>query len=160
MKFLDGMWEIKKGIKLNRVRHVYEIHNNGNSLTLVAPTVLVKQNADTLNISILTINISSPLEDVIKVRATHYDGKLDREPHFDINEKTNVKVSIEENDEYVKFTSGKTSVLIKKGQLWFMGYYYDGEYLTSSEEHGLAYIIDENTDKRYIREMLNISPTE
>ncbi|MEI0532209.1 alpha-xylosidase [Brachyspira pilosicoli] len=159
MKFLNGMWEIKKGVKLNRVRHVFEIHNNGNSLTIIAPTVLVKQNADTLNIALLTINISSPLEDVIKLKATHHDGKLDKGPHFEIYEKTNVKVSIEETEEYVKFTSGKTSVLIKKGDAWSMTYSYDGKYLTSSEEHGLAYIIDENGNS-HIREMLNIAPTE
>lgn len=159
MKFLNGMWEIKKGVKLNRVRHVFEIHNNGNSLTIIAPTVLVKQNADTLNIALLTINISSPLEDVIKLKATHHDGKLDKGPHFEIYKKTNVKVSIEETEEYVKFTSGKTSVLIKKGDAWSMTYSYDGKYLTSSEEHGLAYIIDENGNS-HIREMLNIAPTE
>lgn len=159
MKFLNGMWEIKKGVKLNRVRHVFEIHNNDNSLTIIAPTVLVKQNADTLNIALLTINISSPLEDVIKLKATHHDGKLDKGPHFEIYEKTNVKVSIEETEEYVKFTSGKTSVLIKKGDAWSMTYSYDGKYLTSSEEHGLAYIIDENGNS-HIREMLNIAPTE
>ena len=159
MKFLDGMWEIKKGVKINRARHVYEVHKNKNSLTLIAPTTLVKQNADTLNISLITITISSPLEDVIKVRAVHHDGKVDREPHFDINEKSDIKVSIEENDDVVKFTSGKTSVVIKKGETWYMGYYYNGEYLTSSEEHGLAQIIDEK-ENTHIREMLNISPNE
>ncbi|WP_432631557.1 alpha-xylosidase [Brachyspira sp.] len=159
MKFLDGMWEVKKGVKINRARHVYEIHKHENYLTIIAPTTFIKQNADTLNISILTVTISSPLEDVIKVRAVHHDGKVDREPHFDINENSDVKVSIEENDDIVKFTSGKASVVIKKGETWFMGYYYNGEYLTSSEEHGLAYIIDEK-ERTHIREMLNISPNE
>ena len=159
MKFLDGMWEIKKGVKINRARHVYEVHKNKNSLTLIAPTTLIKQNSDTLNISLLTITISSSLEDVIKVRVVHHDGKVDRGPHFDINEKSDIKIFIEENDDILKFTSGKVSVVIKKCETWFMGYYYNGEYLTSSEEHGIAYIIDEK-ENTHIREMLNISPNE
>lgn len=159
MKFLDGMWEIKKGIKLNRARHAYEIHKNVNSLTVIAPTVLIKQKSDTLNIPILTITISSPLKDVIKVKITHYDGKIYKEPRFDINEDSNVEVFIEENEDFAKLTSGNTSVIINKGNLWSIGYYYNEEYLTSSEEHGAAYIIDEN-GKCHIREMLNISPRE
>ena len=76
MKFTNGFWLMKDGI-LPQYAIEYSDHClNGTELTVYASSKHISNRGDTLNSGLLTVQISSPRNDVIKVSITHFDGAV------------------------------------------------------------------------------------
>ena len=57
--------------------------SNNDSLTVYAPTKKLQGRGDTLNLPLLTVQYSSPMENVIGVKIIHHKGGLPRKPEFE-----------------------------------------------------------------------------
>ncbi len=106
MKFLNGMWLVKDGVEILRAREAYEIFPKGDRVEITAPTSTIESRGVTLNLPVICIELSSPRNDVIRVRITHHAGTKKRGPYFGLQEQ-NAHVTISEQEDRVIYTSGK-----------------------------------------------------
>ena len=160
MKFLNGMWQVKEGTSILKAKQAYEIFVKKDRVQITAPTVVIRDRAQTLNLPVLAIELFSPRRDVIGVRLAHFYGVAERGPEYEISsEPTAVDISM--TDDEVIFTSGDTSARIKKGDQLSISYYYKDRYLTSTGDGltGMAYV-KHSDGNNYLREMLNLSVGE
>jgi alpha-D-xyloside xylohydrolase len=74
MKFTDGFWQLRPGVTALYAAEAYDIVAGEHSLTVTAPTGVIRQRGDTLNRPALTVTLSSPLPGIIGVRVEHFQG--------------------------------------------------------------------------------------
>ncbi|MDS0527808.1 alpha-xylosidase [Clostridium sp. SHJSY1] len=158
MKFSNGCWLNREGVETFSPQEVYSTKIEEKELTVYAPCNRINHRGDTLGGPVITYKITSPMEDVIRIRAYHYMGQQVKAPSFDIYEENDNKVQIEENDSKVLFKSGNLKMEIEKDS-WSMNFYEKEKKLTSSLGRGLAYVIEDKKDV-YMREQLQLSVGE
>jgi alpha-D-xyloside xylohydrolase len=139
MKFSNGCWLNKPGHQIFNPQEVYSAKIEEDTLTIYAPCNKINHRGDTLGGPVITYKITSPMENVIRVRAYHYMGQEKKSPSFNIYEDKNTKVSIEDNEQNVLFKSGNLKMILNKN-LWEMSFYKENKKLTSSIFKGLAYV--------------------
>lgn len=82
MKFTDGYWRMRNDVKAQFPVQAYDIEAKSDSFTVYATTRKVVHPGDTLNGALLTIEFSSPLADVIRVKFSHHAGHPPYFPKF------------------------------------------------------------------------------
>lgn len=105
-----------------------------------------------------TINIDSPASDVIGIHLNHFVS-LKKDPSFLINNQ-DPKVVINEQNDGVKFTSGKLSVRASYKSEFRLSFDADGKELTASQLGAQGEIEDNERQSHYMREQLDIKPDE
>ena len=74
MKFHNGCWLMKEGVSWFGPQHVYETHIAEKEVRLVAPTSRIRGKGDTLGGINLTLRITSPAPEVLRVQTYHHKG--------------------------------------------------------------------------------------
>ena len=160
MKFTNGYWQIRDGITpLYAVE--YSSHRiNGNALTVYVPSRQIQHRGDILNLGILTVELTSPIEDVIKVSVRHFEGTAYHGPFAEITERK-PHVSISETDENVVYQTGNTRAVISKAPGAWSIRFYDGEReLTNTGFRNIAHMANANDGKTYMVEQLALDIDE
>lgn len=157
MKFLNGYWLSREGYSLHYPSKAYRIENKGDSIRIFAPCNKIETRGDTIGGPALTIELSSPMKDVIHVHVYHYKGRKDPGPSFVLNT-SDTPTEVVEEEGVVWFTSGNLSARIDKNNC-YIDYYRNGERLTGSGWRHLAYIEHENGES-FIREQLDLEVGE
>ena len=165
MKFSNGCWLNKDGITRFSSEEVYSTAKNEKVLSMYAPCNRINHRGATLGGPVITYKISSPLENVLRIRAYHYMGAEDLGPHFDVK-KEELDILTEENEELITVKSGDLSVKINKNQ-FSMEFYNGDKYLTKSTNRSSAYLksdgakfLDEEGAEIYMRDQLSLSVGE
>ena len=154
MKFTDGYWLPRPGLDVLRPRDISDVVMDGGRLQVYAPTRPINSRGDALNCPQLTMTFESPLPDVISVTIEHFQGGLDRGPHFEIN-RTQPDVSIERTDTEAVFTSGGLSARISTQGPWNVDFFGYGRHLTSSVERSIGVVTDAS-DRTFVHEQLSL----
>lgn len=160
MKFTNGFWLMKDGI-LPQYAIEYSDHClNGTELTVYASSKHISNRGDTLNSGLLTVQISSPRNDVIKVSITHFDGAVYRGPFAEIYEES-ADVRVHQVDTGIEYVSGKTRVVIDtRPNSWGLSFYDGQKLLTKTGYRNMAYMKDVHTGKHYMVEQLALDVDE
>ncbi|BCJ95875.1 alpha-xylosidase [Anaerocolumna cellulosilytica] len=167
MKFSYGCWVQRKGTELFSPAEVYETKRDVSSITFLAPTHKIKHRGDTLGGPNLTIKISAPVPEVLRIQTYHYKGVVNHGPDFELNMGENSALSIEEDEKEYILSSGSLKVTVDKETAALN--FYRGKYkLTSSKARDLAYVKTEftglahetDTKDAYMREQLSLSVGE
>lgn len=145
MKFTNGYWMIRDGVDALYAREAYELAADATteSLNVLAPTSVVRGRYDTLNLPTFNVDITTPAEGVIRVRAEHWQGATEY-PGFPLNadepgNRDYVTVQANGNGDGevgvngadVTLTTGGLTAKVVKGTPWnltFIG--EDGKVLT------------------------------
>ena len=101
MKFSNGCWLNKDGIVRYSPQEVYSSKIEEKLLTLYAPCNKIDHRGDTLGGPVITYKISSPMKNILRIRAYHYMGVQNKSPKFEIYEDNNFRPEIIENDEII-----------------------------------------------------------
>jgi len=157
MKFTDGFWQMRPNMTPHFAAQVHDVEINSDSLTVYAPTQKINHRGDTLNLPLLTVRFSSPLENVIRVQVTHHKGGRPRGPMFAISERP-TPLTIANSVEAATLTSGGLSVRVDKGDDWKVDFKAQDRTLTSSGWRALG-IVD-TPDGRFIHEQLSLGVGE
>lgn len=157
MKFTDGFWQMRPGMAPHFAAQAYDIESDGQSLTVFAPTRVIKHRGDTLNTPMLTVRYSAPLEGVIRVQVTHHQGQKTHQPQFTLSNGW-VSPAVELSDSCAKLTSGGLTVRVARGEDWEVTFQSGEHKLTRSGLHALGYV--DTPDGRYIHEQLNLGVGE
>lgn len=168
MKFGNGCWLQREGIECFAPQEAYFVTKKENEVVICTPTHHIAHRGDTLGGINLTIRITSPADEVIRVQTSHYLGVEDHGPHFDLNLNEGRVVNAEETEEELIVRAGSLALRINKIN-WKMTYERDGKAITVSSGRDLAYM---RTDwkgfaydmdpegKNYVRQQLDLGVNE
>ena len=107
MKFSNGLWLNREGVDIYSPAEVADLSRDGAMLRLTLPHRKIRHRGQTLGGPVLTAEITSPMEDVIRVKAYHFKGGKASGPAFALAEDRDVRVTIEDTADTVTFTSGR-----------------------------------------------------
>lgn len=158
MKFSNGFWLLQDDVKALYPIEVRDIKTTEDDMTIYICTCRVTDRGDTLNRPMLTIRLSSPIKDVIKVKVTHFDGSEIPVTQFDINDE-HYRPEMVKSMDSLSFTSGNLTMSIKDLLKWESEITYNDKYITSHPFKGAAYI-QKDSGERYIKDQLNLDVGE
>src|SRR5579859_5479025 len=137
MKFTDGYWQLRPGVTMHRPAEAYDVTAAEGRLTLYAPARPIGHRVDTLNNPLFTIELWSPLPDVIGVRLTHFAGTVDRGPRFELAGGP-FAARAEVDQDAATLTAGRLTARVPRTGSWRLDFLGDGQPLTSSPARGLG----------------------
>ena len=168
MKFSNGCWMQKEGCAVFAPAEAYFTRIEDGTVTICAPTHSIVTRGDTLGGINLTLKISAPMPEVIRVQTCHFAGVQKKEPHFAVASNPEYRPQISEDEEQVTVTSGSLSLTVDKKN-WKMTYTRNGEKLTQSTGRDLAYVKTEwkgdyydriTPDNTFMRQQLSLAVDE
>ncbi|MEG0961584.1 MAG: alpha-xylosidase [Lachnospiraceae bacterium] len=160
MKFTKGYWSIREEITPTYAVEYADSRVNGDELTVYVPAKHIETRGDCLNLGMLTVRLTSPIEDVIKVSVTHFEGTAYTGPFAEIA-KASPEVTIKEDDEQIIYKTGNTKAVInKKPGMWEISFYDGDRKLTGTGFRNMAYMLNEKTKKSYMVEQLSLDIDE
>ncbi|MFW5982097.1 MAG: alpha-xylosidase [Halanaerobiaceae bacterium] len=158
MKFTDGNWLVKEGFEIKSPMTVRDFKVLDKELELYAPSQYINHRGDTLQGPLFTINLSSPMPDVIRVRFYHYKGQIKDTPAFQLNEQENFEISTEDSGDKLVYKSGNLKAKVNKAN-WALDFYNGNKKITSSSYRNMGYIKD-NSGNTFMRDQLDLSVGE
>jgi alpha-D-xyloside xylohydrolase len=149
---------LRKGVQLEQPVDVRDVRISDDKVSVYAATKIVQRKGDTLNAALLTGEFSSPIPNVIRVRWTHHAGKLERGPHFHINEDPNAPIRIEQTEDMITLQSGALTAKLQKKPTWGLDFFQGEKRITGSARKGAGYLVDNGVP--FYREMLDLGVGE
>lgn len=167
MKFSNGCWLQKEGYECFSPAQVYFSKIEKDAVTLCMPTGRISHRGDTLGGINLTVKITAPYKEVLRIQTFHHMGQKHRTPEFELSGMTEGNLTAGETEEKVIVSSGSLRVEIGKenGAITF---FRGEEKLTASGWRDLAYMktdwkggaYDKGPEDAYMREQLSLSVGE
>ena len=160
MRFTDGYWEMKKNIRPGyAVEYIdHEIH--GKELVVYTTSKHIANKGDTQDVVMLTLSITSPMENVIRVSMVHFAGVPEKAPFVPVTQE-DPEVQITEDEQTITYQSGTLRAVICKAPNGWKIEYFDGDQpLTDTSYKNMAYMMNSETKKNYMVEQLAIDVDE
>ena len=167
MKFSNGCWLQKENYACFSPAEVYFSKIEPEVVTICAPTNKIITRGDTLGGINLTIKVSAPYEEVLRVQTYHHMGLMERSPKFDIAESKTGILKAEELEDRLVIYSGTLRMEIMKANA-AITFYRGDEKITGSGAKDLAYMktnwkgfaYDKGPEDAYMREQLSLGVGE
>ena len=160
MKFTNGYWLLRNEMKAAYAVEYGSHRVYGQELTMYLPCSHIVDRGSCLNIPLLTVTLSSPMDGVIKVSAVHHDGAVYNGPFAKIYT-GDAHVRIEENEEQLIYQTGSLKAVIDKAPNGYKMAFYEGDtFLTESSFRNLAYMQNTKTGKNYMLEQMFLDVDE
>lgn len=137
MLFGNGCWLQKEGCACFTPQEVYFENTEATKVTLCLPTSRIVNRGCTLGGINLTMVITSPAPDVLRVQTYHHLGVKKREPEFELYQKEEQPLTVTSDEEKLTITSGGLTLEIGKKN-WYMAYRRGNEVITRSAAKDLA----------------------
>ncbi len=137
MLFGNGCWLQKEGCACFTPQEVYFENTEATKVTLCLPTSRIVNRGCTLGGINLTMMITSPAPDVLRVQTYHHLGVKKREPEFELYQKEEQPLTVTSDEEKLTVTSGGLTLEIGKKN-WYMAYRRGNEVITRSAAKDLA----------------------
>ena len=137
MLFGNGCWLQKEGCACFTPQEVYFENTEATKVTLCLPTSRIVNRGCTLGGINLTMVITSPAPDVLRVQTYHHLGVKKREPEFELYQKEEQPLTVTSDEEKLTVTSGGLTLEIGKKN-WYMAYRRGNELITRSAAKDLA----------------------
>lgn len=160
MKFTNGYWLLRDEMKAAYAVEYGSHRVYGQELTMYLPCSHIVDRGSCLNIPLLTVTLSSPMDGVIKVSAVHHDGAVYNGPFAKIYT-GDAHVRIGENEEQLIYQTGSLKAVIDKAPNGYKMAFYEGDtFLTESSFRNLAYMQNTKTGKNYMLEQMFLDVDE
>lgn len=160
MKFTNGYWCIRKEMTPLYAVEYADSKRNGDELIIYAPTKHVAHRGDCLNLGMLTVRLSSPMEDVIKVSIRHFEGTAYKGPFVEVRQ-ANPHIEIRETANAVIYQSSSTKAVINKSpDSWGIRFLDGNRELTNTGFRNMASITNNGLGKTYMVDALSIDVDE
>ncbi|MGI5959697.1 MAG: alpha-xylosidase [Massiliimalia sp.] len=156
MKFMNGYWLLQDNVQMQAPKQLFDYRIEPERLTLYAACNWIQEKGHTLNSTLLTIEITSPAENVLQIREYHHKGGVS-DSLFALHTSPR-EVSIRETEDTITFISGLTSAVIPKQGAFSINYYYDGALMTCSGPNAMAYMTKDG--RHYMKEELDLDVGE
>jgi alpha-D-xyloside xylohydrolase len=159
VKFNFGHWQILPGIEAIFPVSIVDVQVEPSALVVVGYNHHVHHRANLLDGVVITARFTSPMPDVIRVQLTHFKGRRDRLPAFDLDyARRNPNVSTGRDETHAWLKAGNLSVSVPTDGSWGFTFERDGQVLTASEAQGVG--LFKQNGATYIREQLSLQVGE
>jgi alpha-D-xyloside xylohydrolase len=137
MKFTNGFWMLREGVSLFKGIQVQKVEASEDRAEALVATRRVEHRGQTLNIGTITVGLSSPAPDAIRVKVSHHLGG--KEPiKFEVTEQpTNPSISL--TSEALELTSGSLTASLAAHGDFKLNFSVDGKLITSQGDKGIFY---------------------
>ena len=167
MKFSNGCWLQREGYECFSPAQVYFSKIEENAVTICAPTARIRHRGDTLGGVNLTIKITAPYPEVLRIQTWHHMGLKERTPNFEIAPPMDGILEARELEEKLVVSSGSLRVEILK-ETAAISFWRGDEKVTSSGSKDLAYMktnwkgfaYDKGPEDAYMRQQLSLGVGE
>ena len=168
MKFSNGCWLQKEGVACFPPAEVFYSRVEKDRVVITAPTSHINHRGDTLGGINLTIEITAPIPDVLRVKVSHYLGVQDKMPKFELESVNPQNIQAFDTEESIYVSSGNLSMYIRKKD-FYIEFSRFGVFLTSSSGRDLAYMKtdwkglaydDGSRDTAFMRQQLSLGVDE
>jgi len=154
LKFTNGYWLTRKEYDVNSPAEAFEAEKDGKTLNVYAPYKRINTRGDELNLGMSTIKLTSPVENVIGVKLTHFDQDT-KGPSYELND-LDPDVNIDVTDKKASLTSGDLTVSLPLRQQFDMEFTANGKVITASRNKAQGEILNHDTNVHYMREQLSV----
>jgi alpha-D-xyloside xylohydrolase len=159
MKFNRGHWALLPGIQAVYPLTVSDVQVEPDALVVTGYSKSIQGRWDYLDGTIITARFSSPMPDVIRVQLTHFKGRRERQPVFDLDyARSNPAASTGRDDQRAWLKAGHLAVSVPVEGEWRFGFERDGQPLTGSEPQAVGLFAQDG--KTYLREQLSLGVGE
>lgn len=176
MRFTEGIWLDRSGLKLHRAQEMWRCQVEKDSIQALVPCHEIRIMNDTTYGPVLRFSFTAPRKDMISVKVSHFKGLEHKGPDFELCTE-DAGATTTDGEAEMTLRSGKLELRIQKKGLFGFAFYYDGKPLTSAGEKGTAYVTDidyeadqladyNHREKRpyqaatWLRELLSLAPGE
>ncbi len=137
MKFTEGYWLRSERANLLYASQAYDVRPIDGGMRVLAPVMPVTSRGATLNMPTITVEFTSPMENMIAVRAWHHEGYEKKEPTCR-KAASPQPVSVEITEEEAVMSVGRMRVRVDRKD-WNYQFEADGRVLTRCGFHNLGY---------------------
>jgi len=159
MKFTDGYWHLRPGVRVLRPGGVESVRPGARDLTVFAPAGRVASRGDTLNRPVVTVRLSSPAPGVVGVTLEHFAGGLPRAPRFGLERRDDFPVTVEVTAEAASLTTGDLTARVLLGDEWRLEFVRGGRVVTASGPRSVGVVTDAG-GRHYVHERLSLDVGE
>ncbi|WP_328695044.1 alpha-xylosidase [Streptomyces sp. NBC_00342] len=142
MKFTDGFWLMREGVRACYATEIRDLRVSEERFTAYAAVKHVAERGDTLNTPLITVECFSPAEGIIGVRATHHAGTVNRGPHFALPglDPAAAGARTRQDGAVTELTSGPLTLRVDGDGPWGLTFLdADGRRLTGAGDKGTAF---------------------
>src|SRR3954470_17462412 len=150
---------MRPGVRATYAREVIESEASDSALRVFAATKPVRHRGDTLNAPLITVEVRSPMPDVLAVRVLQHAGEQPKRPNFEIESDPATTVEITDGPDVLGFRSGALEVSIDRTAPFRLTYRAEGRVLTTSERKAIA-VLETDDGGHYVREQLTLGVDE
>ncbi|HEY9575521.1 MAG TPA: alpha-xylosidase [Lachnospiraceae bacterium] len=155
MKFTNGYWSIRKEYQASYAVEYWDHQVKNNELIVYVATNHIESRGDILNKAMLTVTLSSPMPDIIKVSIVHFAGSPNKKPEISKAQINGDFVDISEDEKHIYYRSGESEAVIHKSpNAWAITYKHKGKLLTETGYRNQAYMHNIVNGKNYMLEQL------
>ncbi|MCE5342381.1 MAG: alpha-xylosidase [Eubacteriales bacterium] len=160
MKFTNGYWLLKPEYDMTFAVEAYKWQTTENSLKALCPGTSIRERGDTLNGGTLTVTLTAPVENVLRVNVCHFRGARPTGPRFATADE-HVTPTFGEDENTVSIQSGELkATLSKAARSWSVVYSAKGKRLTESGFRGMARALHKPTGQSYMIDSLYLDVGE
>lgn len=113
MKFNNGGWLMKEGAACFPASQVYYVKKDEKKVVITAPSTPISNRGMTLGGVNLTIEVTAPLPDTLRVRTSHYLGVQKKAPEFELNLQE-LPLEVKEDERILSIRNGSLTLEIEK----------------------------------------------
>jgi alpha-D-xyloside xylohydrolase len=159
MKFDHGNWKLLPGTEAIHPLTVVDARVEADALIVTGYNHEIRTRSDYIHGTTITARFTSPMPNVIRVQLTHFKGRRERLPAFDLDPAlSNTAVETGSDDERAWLKAGNLTVSVPTGGAWGFAFERDGAPLTASESRAVG--LFQQNGRTYLREQLSLSPGE
>ncbi|WP_026882212.1 alpha-xylosidase [Clostridium akagii] len=157
MKFTNGYWLNKEGYSMINPTQAYDWDITNKEITIFAPYTKIENRGNTLDGGMLTVKLSSPQEDIIRVKIYHNKGAVKTGPEFEISDKK-VDIVTKVSQDKIIVSTGNLNVEMEK-ENFEIKFFNKDKSLTSSGLKAMAHITTDKGEK-YVKDELSLDVGE
>ncbi len=159
MRFGNGAWRMLEDVKPIWPARVDAIEVKEDEILFHVSDRLEEARWATLEGHMFTLVISSPLEGVLRIRVTHYKGRVKKGPNFEVFDK-NIPLKVSEDDTTIEVSTGNLRLIVQR-KPWSMRFLdaKTGKLITESPFKAFG-LMEKEGKGLFLREQLVLKPGE
>ncbi|MFA6844459.1 MAG: alpha-xylosidase [Sphaerochaetaceae bacterium] len=142
MKFINGYWLLRENVTAKFALEAIEAEQNDTALTVYGACRMIQSRADCNDLTMLTVQVTAPRMDVLKVRITHFEGGVEKKPQFFITEDAVQKPAITIKEDHASISSGNLKATFLLNAPWQVDWAYKEKGLTQVQSKATGYMRD------------------
>ncbi|MDR2380146.1 MAG: alpha-xylosidase [Bifidobacteriaceae bacterium] len=139
MKFKSGKWLLHESVRAAYATQAVDVRCTEDQISLAALTQPLRHRGSVLNTPTITVDLSSPAPEVVRVRATHHSGVLDPGPHFEVHQAPG-EARVTQSANAVALATGQLTARISLQDRFELSWTAEGRELTHLGPEDLGYM--------------------